>query len=116
MRRILIIEKERIAGYDLKRSLERKGYEVDQPKTLFAAKSSMLNAPPDVIISDNTILNGKLLALITTHLKTSQPSIIYLGTKRNLETTNENNSTFIKSFSKPYQSGEIVDFLKRHFR
>lgn len=114
--RILIFEKERIVGLELKQALELKGFDACQPRSIMNARTLINRNHFDLIISDNTIINSKLIQLINKYTNQTNIPIIYLHTKDSTSFNQRKKYGIVASVAKPYNSKDLVDSIINKFQ
>lgn len=113
--KIFIIERERIIGLALKKSLEKIGFRVEHPKSVIKGKTILKKFKPDFVIIDDSVFNQKFLKLIKINSENSKLKIIHIAANQAANfIIDENKSNTIRKFQKPFDSNELINYINRH--
>lgn len=112
---VFIIEQERLIGLDLQLQLEQNGYTVFRPLSLVDTETIIRHDTPDLIIANASIQRQDNFSRIKKYFGRQQLPIIFISGQLSDNLTADKKLNIIGTFSKPFDSKEIVALVDNHF-
>lgn len=115
-KKILIIEKDGLIAFDLKRELEKKDFSVNRESSITDFETIIKKKETDLIIANTDIQTESFFDKLKTLLKKCYTPFIWIGTLSDKESMKKSEGiNVIGTFPKPFISTDIVSFIVNYF-